>query len=279
MEDATMKIVNHRLFKDETTPYPFVRSPNSDGEVQHEYLVVHYTAGRTAEGAVSWLTNPDSKASAHLVIGRDGSVTQLVPFDTKAWHAGRSAWEGRVGLNRYSIGIELDNAGRLTRHGNRWRAWFGAEYKGSKVIEAVHKHETQPSGWHLYTPKQIEVASEVGSLLVAHYNLRDVVGHDDIAPGRKSDPGPAFPMHSFRSRLLGRQEDEEVQYETTTHLNIRTEPGTQHPTIPGSPLPPGTRVEILDREGSWGLVDVLDEVGGIRDMQGWVHTRYLERVA
>jgi len=274
-----MKIVNHRLFQDDEEPYPFVHSPHSGGEVVHEYLVMHYTAGQSAEGAVSWLTNPASKAAAHLVIGRDGSITQLVPFDTIAWHAGRSAWEDRVGLNRYSLGIELDNAGRLTRHGNRWRAWFGSEYRDSEVIEAVHKHETDPYGWHIYTPEQIEVALEVGSLLVTHYNLRDVVGHDDIAPRRKSDPGPAFPMHSFRARLLGRQEDKEIPYETTTHLNIRTGPGTQHPTIPGSPLPPGSRVEILDRQGSWALVDVLDVVNDIMDMQGWVHTRYLKRTA
>ena len=99
----------------------------------------------------------------------------------------------------------------------------------------------------------------------------------DIASGRKSDPGPAFPLQSFRARLLGRQEEEEVQYETTSELNIRSGPGTQHPPIPGSPLPPATRVEILQRDGSWAQVDVLGVVSGVMDMQGWVHSRYLQR--
>lgn len=274
-----MKIINHRLCKDDGSPYRFVESPNSKGALQQEYLVMHYTAGRNAEESVNWLTNSASKASAHLVIGRDGIITQLVPFNKKAWHAGSSSWEGRVGLNSYSIGIELDNAGPLQRHSGRWRAWFGDEYDDSDVIEAVHKHETQMKGWHIYPTVQIEAALEVGSLLARNYQLRDVVGHEDIAPGRKSDPGPAFPMNSFRARVMGREDEEEVKYETTTNLNIRTGPGTQYSPIPGSPLPTGTKVEISKREGNWAFVDVLAVVNGVMDMEGWVHSRYLKRIA
>ncbi len=274
-----MKIVRHRLCKEDGTAYPFTASSNKGGKVQHEYLIMHYTAGRSAESSVRWFTNASAKASAHLVIGRDGGITQLVPFDTVAWHAGRSSWEGRRGLNGFSLGIELDNAGPLVRHGNRWRAWFGVEYEDDDVIEVVHKHETTPRGWHVFPPEQIEVALEVASLLVQRYSLRDVVGHDDIAPGRKKDPGPAFPMESFQSHVLGRAGDEEVQYEATTRLNIRTGPGTQYETIPGSPLPQGTRVEIVAQQESWRRVDVLEASNDTSDMEGWVHGRYLRRVA
>jgi N-acetylmuramoyl-L-alanine amidase len=117
-----MKINDHRLLNDDGTPVPFAPSPNMGGEVQHEYLVMHFTAGRSAEESIDWLTKEEAKASAHVVIGRDGSITQLVPFDRVAWHAGASSWEGLQGLNKYSLGIELDNAGRLTRQGNGWRA-------------------------------------------------------------------------------------------------------------------------------------------------------------
>jgi uncharacterized protein YraI len=75
-------------------------------------------------------------------------------------------------------------------------------------------------------------------------------------------------MGSFRARLIGRQQEEEVKYETITTLNIRTGPGTQNSTIPGSPLPTGTMVEILKREGNWAFVDVLDIVNGVMDMEG-----------
>jgi len=197
-----MKIIQHRLCTDDGAAYPFILSPNFSGEVQHEFLVIHYTAGRDAQSAINWLTNPERKVSSHLVIGQDGSITQLVPFDKIAWHAGRSEWKGYTNLNQYSLGIELDNAGFLTRHNNRWLSWLKDEYDDSEVIEAVHKHETQPRGWHIFTPEQIGAASEVAKLLINHYNLHDVVGHDDIAPGRKLDPGPAFPMESFRARLF-----------------------------------------------------------------------------
>jgi N-acetylmuramoyl-L-alanine amidase len=274
-----MKIVKHRLVKEDGNAYQYVRSPNRGGKVKHEFLVIHFTAGRSAESSVSWLANPHAKASAHLVIGRDGSITQLVPFDTVAWHAGQSAWENRVGLNRYSLGIELDNAGRLTRVGTKWRTWFGTEVPDDEVIEAVHKNQTQPSSWHTFTEAQIKAVQEVAGLLVEHYGLVDVVGHDDIAPGRKSDPGPAFPLASVRAQVLGRAEDETVYHETTTKLNIRSGPGTQHVTIDGSPLPKGKRVLILKEQGSWRFVDVLKTVNGVMDVQGWVHGRYLKRVA
>lgn len=206
-----MKITDHRLCEDDGTPVAFVESPNVGGAVEHEFLVMHYTAGRNAEQSIAWLARPEARASAHIVIDRDGEITQLVPFDRIAWHAGRSEWLGRAGLNRYSLGIELDNAGRLTRQGGHWRAWFGDEYADEDVVEATHKHESAASGWHAYSPVQIDAALAAASLLFNHYGLRDVLGHDDIAPGRKSDPGPAFPMASFRGRIVGRGEDEAAE--------------------------------------------------------------------
>ena len=272
-----MKISRHKLQTDEGEAYPWVPSPHRGGKLEPLYLVMHYTAGRSVDESVRWMANPASKASAHVVVGRDGSIVQQVPFDTVAWHAGASRWEGRSGLNRYSIGIELDNAGRLVRQGERWRAWFGQLYEDDDVIVATHKNESQPAGWHAFTPAQLDAALELAALLVDRYALRDIIGHDDIAPGRKSDPGPAFPMASFRARIMGRGQDEPPEYRTLTTLNIRSGPGTQFPTLPGSPLPPDTRVQIVRQQDSWRLVDVLGEPGGIADLEGWVHHRFLER--
>lgn len=273
-----MKILRHRLHHDDGSPHEWRPSPNHGGKLEHEYLVIHYTAGRSLRESVDWLARKESKASAHVVIGRDGTIVQQVAFDTIAWHAGASSWEGRTGLNRWSIGIELDNAGRLTRQGERWRAWFGELYEPEDVLEATHKHESAPAGWHIYSSIQLAAALELSSLLVDRYGLLDVVGHDDISPGRKSDPGPAFPMASFRSRIFGRREEEPPAHRTIAVLNIRSGPGTQHSTIPGSPLPVGARVEILRQQDAWRLVDVLDEVNGLTDVQGWVHHRFVERM-
>jgi len=272
-----MKILRHRLHDDQGNALPFELTPNHGGALEPEYLVLHYTAGRDAESSIRWFKNKDANASAHLVIGRDGSVTQMVSFDRIAWHAGISRWEDRVGLNTYSIGIELDNPGKLRRRGNRWYSWFEQAYDDDRVVEAVHKNESEPAGWHNFTPKQIDVALEVSFLLIKKYKLKDVLGHEDIAPGRKTDPGPAFPMASFCSHLLGRREEQPPIFETTTHLNVRSGPGLQNPTVSGSPLNPGARVEILDSQGIWQLIDVL-ETGNDPDLEGWVHGRYLRRV-
>ena len=105
-----MKIVNHRLMNDDGTPCPFVESPNIGGEVQHNFLVMHYTAGRSAQESIGWLASPQAKASAHVVIGRDGSITQLVKFDRVAWHAGVRRKKEGSGLNPVQLDTNHKNA-------------------------------------------------------------------------------------------------------------------------------------------------------------------------
>ncbi len=274
-----MLIRDHKLYLDEQTAVPFKDTPNQGGEITPEYLVMHFTKGASAESSVSWLQNPTAKASAHLVIGRDGGVTQLVDFNHKAWHAGTSQWQGRRGLNGFSIGIELDNYGDLVGSPGQWRTAWGKAVDDNQVAQLPHKFDNKLRAWQVYSEAQLATAREVGALLMSTYQLKDVMGHDDIAPGRKLDPGPAFPMASFRAALLGREQDEHDLYRTTTALNIRTGPGTEHAKLPVSPLPEGTRLEILAEQGVWKQVDVLDTVQGEMDVVGWVHGRYLSRQA
>jgi N-acetylmuramoyl-L-alanine amidase len=203
-----MRIIQHRLYLNDVTPCRFVASPNLGGLLSAELLVIHNTEGQSVEGAVATLTKrtaiPGARKSAHLVIGRDGSVVQLVPFDRIAWHAGRSAWQGRPDVNTFSIGIELDNAGPLSKVGAAWRAPFKRDYPEQDVLVAIHSGDPKhiQKGWHKHSKEQREALLEVGHLLVATYPIRDVVGHDDISPGRKWDPGPAFGMAEFRAELF-----------------------------------------------------------------------------
>lgn len=139
-------------------------TPNKGSVITPIYIVMHYDAASNATSAINWMTDPKSQVSAHLHISRDGVVTQLVPFNQKAWHAGVSKWNGLTGLNSYSIGIELQNTG------------------------------TQE-----YTDVQINTAIEVCKAIIANYNIREIIGHNDIAPGRKPDPGKQFPWAKFKS--------------------------------------------------------------------------------
>ncbi len=272
-----MKIKNHRLHLDNDQPVAFDRSPNQSGVLKARYLVMHYTAGSSAESSIRHLIKKEAKASAHLVIGRDGAITQLVAFNRVAWHAGRSRWHSLVGLNKHSIGIELDNAGVLENRAGQWRAWFGRAYPDNEVTVATHKFESVERGWHTYTEEQLAASLEAAEVIVNHYHLTDVLGHDDIAPERKTDPGPAFPMESVRGILLGRADDDFELFETTTVLNIREGPGGQFAKLDGSPLAKATRLRSEVRDGSWHHVEVLDQ-NGDPVMTGWVHGNFITPV-
>lgn len=115
-------------------------------------------------------TIADLRVSAHLLIDREGEVIQFVPLDRRAWHAGASEFQGRPECNDFSIGIELEGSDHCP-----------------------------------YTPAQYERLAAVTGLLLSCYpdlTPERIVGHSDIAPGRKTDPGPAFDWAHYRS-LLG----------------------------------------------------------------------------
>ena len=106
------------------------------------------------------------KVSAHVVIKRDGSCVQYVPFNKRAWHAGASIYAGKERCNDFSIGIELEGS------------------------------ETVP-----YTEAQYEQLNKIIAILLEHYptlSRKDITGHSDIAPGRKTDPGACFDWHRLK---------------------------------------------------------------------------------
>lgn len=266
-----MEIRNHVL---EGEGAVRVDTPNKGSGITPEYLIIHYTAGSSPDGAVSHFQDATAKASAHLVIGRDGRVWQLVPFNTMAWHAGASSWAGRDGLNGFSIGIELDNAGKLQRVGDEYQAWFGKRYPASEIVWARHKNESDEASWHAYTQPQVARLLDLASLLVAQYGLKDILGHDDIAPGRKVDPGPAFPMESFRASVLGRRDDPEDAWRVVPSLlNVRSGPGTQFSTVM-SPLAAGARVDLVEMQSTWAKVRLTD--GSLAE--GWVRNSFIQRM-
>lgn len=155
------------------------------------FLVIHFTAGASAESSIEFWRTPAAKgASAHLVIDRNGTVYQCRPFNITCGHAGVSRWLNYSNLNTCSIGIELANAGDDERLTKRWSQY--------PPIEARHKNGGTIKKWEAYPIAQLNACEQVAKALVTRYKLDDIVGHDDIAPSRKNDPGPAFPMASLR---------------------------------------------------------------------------------
>lgn len=141
-----------------------VPSPNwNERKLPITMVVLHYTGMQSAQEALDRLCDPVAEVSAHYMIDEDGTVIRLVPESKRAWHAGRSYWRGITDVNSASIGIEIVNPG----------------------------HEF---GYRPFTEAQMEALIPLLAGIMARHNIApaNVVGHSDIAPVRKSDPGELF---------------------------------------------------------------------------------------
>ncbi len=279
-----MKIENHLLISSSEHSIAQQLTNKTSGKFKSglpDTVVIHFTAGRNASSSIRTLTDPKVKASAHLVIGRDNSITQLVPFDTIAWHAGKSAWNDRSSLNAYSIGIEIDNAGRLDKQGDEYVSWFKKAYTSQEAYKGTHRNEDSPSYWHRYTEEQIEIVEQITRLLVDTYGIKLILGHEEISPGRKTDPGPAFPLDKLRNDILyaDREQEQSEEFEpqdkpnktatvTAHQLNVRSEPSANGDLVT-EPLTKGQSVKILETKGNWCKVRI--------EQEGWVSAKYLNQ--
>lgn len=196
------------------------RSRRQQGEVS--LIVLHSTEGNF-EGAVSWLCNPQSQASAHYVVPRNPQakpILQLVPLEEKAWHAGRSQWRGRTGVNEFSVGIEME-------HFDRREDW---------------------------PQEQVEAVAWLCAQIMAHLGKElEVVGHADVAVprGRKIDPWE-FPWERFR-RELAHQRTSPPSGEGVRPPRVR---------VRGQLLPEG-KVRLLEEGRVWVELRALLEALGV----------------
>jgi N-acetylmuramoyl-L-alanine amidase len=149
-------------------------SPNfNERALPVSMIVLHYTGMPGAQGALDRLTSPDAGVSAHYLIDEDGSTYRLVDEEKRAWHAGKSYWRGVTDINSASVGIEIVNPG----------------------------HEF---GYRPFPDEQVgAVMALVHDIKARHGITRgNIVGHSDIAPARKEDPGELFPWWELAKRRL-----------------------------------------------------------------------------
>jgi len=153
-------------------------SPNFDlkkrSKSQIKFLVFHYTGMKSDTEALNKLTNLKSKVSSHYFINKNGDIIILVPDLYVAWHAGKSSWKNYNSLNKYSIGIEVSNPG--------------------------HQYN-----YKIFSKKQIRSIIKLSKYLIKKYNIdnKNILGHSDIAPFRKKDPGEKFPWKILAKNKIG----------------------------------------------------------------------------
>ena len=147
------------------------------------FVIIHYTGMKIESKAIKRLTDPKFKVSAHYFIKNNGTIVNMVPDDYVAWHAGVSNWKNFKSLNKYSIGVELSNPG--------------------------HKH-----GYKNFSHKQISSLTKLLKMFIKRYKIKtkNILGHSDVAPSRKKDPGERFPWKklgkkgvSFWHKLNGKK--------------------------------------------------------------------------
>ena len=156
----------------------FNYSPNFDLKKRYKnkikYLIFHYTGMINDRSAIKKLTNFNSNVSCHYYITKSGKVIQMVPDLYIAWHAGESSWKNHISLNKYSIGIEISNPG----------------------------HE---NGYRKFNDNQIQALIKISKKMIKKYkiNRKNILGHSDIAPLRKKDPGEKFPWKFLHKNKIG----------------------------------------------------------------------------
>ena len=138
-----------------------------------KFIIIHYTGMKKESAAIKRLQDPKSKVSSHYLIKRNGEIINLVPDLFEAWHAGVSSWKHFKSLNKNSIGIEITNPG--------------------------HQH-----GYIRFSKKQIFSLQKLLNILVKRYKIKKkyILGHSDISPGRKKDPGEKFPWEMLAKKKL-----------------------------------------------------------------------------
>lgn len=139
-------------------------SPNFDErKLPISILVMHYTGMKDAASAINWLANPEAKVSAHYVVTEDGQIVSMVKEEDRAWHAGRGYWRGIEDVNSASIGIEIVNPG------HEW-------------------------GYVPFPEEQMDAVTRLAHDIVKRHGIAptNVIGHSDLAPARKQDPGELF---------------------------------------------------------------------------------------
>lgn len=138
------------------------------------FIIFHYTGMKKENDAIKKLVDSKSKVSCHYFIKKNGQVIQMVPDLYIAWHAGISKWGKYKSLNRYSIGIEISNTG--------------------------HRFNNES-----YSKKQINSVIKLSKFLITKYNIKEknILGHSDIAPERKQDPGEKFPWKFLAKNKIG----------------------------------------------------------------------------
>ena len=284
-----MEVKEHRLYG-KNVEYVEATSYGKNKLIVPDTIIIHYTAGPSGPATVRYFSRSNAKLSAHIVAHEDGKITQMVPFDRKGYHAGRSQYDGRTGFNAFSIGIEISNPGYLVKNpkGDGFVTWWEKKKSNPKtvdpsmVFEGKHRNSvTTAKYWFKYTQEQIDAVTETCKAIAAMYDIKYVLGHEEIAPGRKTDPGPAYPLDKLRDEIFTKEPMPiakvfSIAINPTNivksgivkaKLNFRKGPSVETDKLT-DPIPKNSTVGIISEKDEW--IQIAHKI------KGWVDQDNLE---
>lgn len=193
--DYTVDATLHLLLDKEGKPVSAIAAKEDMQRIGVRRLIVVHTTTQMLDIGVTHFT--------HILITRDGSVRQIVPFDYATNHAPNANWKGFGPVNKYSISIELENAGPAQNRDDVWYSWIGEVLPTDEVVRL--KGDIKWRGWHKFTDVQVSAFFNVACALRRAYpTITSMVGHSEIDPN-VGDPGPLFPIDEMRAKLFARK--------------------------------------------------------------------------
>ncbi|MGB3463897.1 MAG: hypothetical protein WBA74_01450 [Cyclobacteriaceae bacterium] len=200
--------------------------------------------------------------TSHVSINGDGLVQQFIPFNRQVSEPIPGSWEGIKDLRSRAIVINFENCGRLSKKAEHFVSACEKTFDTAEVFTGIHQNEESLSYWHKFSESQIQIAEKIIRCLTSTYQVKYILGNEEVCPGLKTDPGPAFPLEILRrkvireSRLFGL--DNSMELNIANRFDLNTILGRQHQSDEQGK--DAKIVNIRKKSGGWYKVNI--DLGG-----------------
>ncbi|MEL7145833.1 MAG: N-acetylmuramoyl-L-alanine amidase [Bacteroidota bacterium] len=172
-----------------------------------EMIIIKSTTNQLLNNS-GHINGTTTNSPTHVLIDRDGLVTQFIPFNEQIPVAIAGSWEGIKNLASRSIILTFVNHGRLQKQGENFVSTEEVSVEKTDVFTGIHQNEESLSYWQKFTDSQVTIAEKIIRCLTSAYQVKYILGYEEVCPGLQTDPGPAFPLEIMRRKVIKDQVNE-----------------------------------------------------------------------
>lgn len=266
-----MELVNHSLILTNQLTYEVADSGNGEAvaiaerqpEVMESVDMILIKSGTNQlTHNTGYINGNNVESHAHILINRDGLVSQFIPFNEKIAHPIEGSWEGIKDLASKSVTIMFENYGRLVKQGEDYVSACGHTIETTDVFTGIHQNEESLSYWQKFTESQIQLAEKIIRCLSSAYQVKYILGYEEVCPGLQTDPGPAFPLEIMRRKIMKgnfiNQSERPSMINIAEQVDLSSIINSQH--IDDAHRKDAKIVNIRRKSGGWYKVNI--DLGG-----------------